>query len=618
MDTKSLIIAILLASIAWAGYAQQLGTPSFSKDYSKIKPTFKYIHAGKTKLTGGVLYDRYSKNIENLYLKIDKDQLVRVFDETHSGGFAEPEFVGQYFSIGKLLYQVTGNKEIYARNENLVASVITGQRKDGYLGTYRPGFEFSSYSIWNQKFMIQGLVSYFEMTKDEKALIAATHVADYIANAYLNSDTLNLLDAMNEGIQNATILDEITRLYRITGRKLYLDFANFIVDKLESSDLKPVTIPNLKGFEQVTLMKCTKGAEMLITYFGILEMYRITGDEKYLSASMDYWEALRLTQIGITGNGTIRENWSLIGNTPVEMDSNNSWHSLNPNENCVAVSWMEFCAALAQYYGDSKYFDEYEKTLYNHLIGAQAIDGHDFSYYQGNIGHKVHNNNGVYSCCRYRGMKMLACLPEHSYMQSKDEIAVNIYTSSKTEAFMNDVNVKITQTTDYPRNGKVEFQIAPEKNTNFKLLLRKPEWCKNASVVVNGTKLKCEVKNGYLVVDNNWKAQGNTVMLKLEMKPEFVYARITNTNRVAVKYGPLTLAIDSRYRTPISSTMIKCGAVPIFDDSLGKNEFAPIVKFQIDGSVNCKSQKITLVDYASAGSLNPKVDEFRVWVPVLK
>lgn len=613
MEIAKSILLLTISLLSGVGFCQNNEGVGL-KDYSKVQPKYNYIPAGKTKLTRGILYERYSKNIKNLYKKIDEKKLAHVFTEMHGEGFAEPEFVGQYLAMGPMLYEATGDKEIYNRNQSLVAAVIAGQRKDGYLGTYHQGLEFSSFSVWNQSFMIKGLINYYEMTKDEDALASATKSADYVSNAYLNTDTLNLTNAVNEGIQNATILDGILHLYRITGKKLYLDFANFIIQKLEASNIKPIFIPNNGNFENVTLLGCTKGVEMLITYMGILEMYRITGEEKYLHASKNYWEALKLTQIGITGNGTIRENWNFIGNTPVEMDSNSSWHGLSPNENCVAVSWMQFCAGLIRFSADSKYFDEFEKTLYNHLIGSQAIDGHDFSYYQGNVGCKIHDTNGPYSCCRYRGMKMFAYLPEYIYMQSKDEIVVNVYTPSTTDVLMNDVSVKISQTTEYPRNGKVELQVNPEKNTSFKLLLRQPGWCQNATVSVDGVTKKCKVENGYLVIDNNWKAQGVNVTLTLDIQPEFERALIYK-HRVAGKYGPLILAIDSKYGTPIASTMIKRGAIPILDNSLNTIEFAPIIKLQVDGQVDGKSQKVTLVDYASAGSFNPKVDEFRVWIP---
>jgi DUF1680 family protein len=203
-------------------------------------------------------------------------------------------------------------------------------------------------------------------------------------------------------------------------------------------------------------------------------------------------------------------------------------------------------------------------------------------------------------------------------MQSKNEIVVNIYTSSTTEILINNVKVKICQTTEYPKNGKINLLIDPDNNISFRLLLRKPEWCKNAKIFKDGKRLKYEIKNGYMVLDNQWKETGENVSVELEMEPFFVHATIANTERVAIKYGPLVLAIDNRFQTPINGTKIKCSKRPVLNALSTENEFIPIVKFSIDGEINGKCDKVTLVDYASAGSLNPNIDKFRIWIPTLK
>jgi hypothetical protein len=40
-----------------------------------------------------------------------------------------------------------------------------------------------------------------------------------------------------------------------------------------------------------------------------------------------------------------------------------------------------------------------------------------------------------------------------------------------------------------------------------------------------------------------------------------------------------------------------------------------MVRYQCDGEINSIPQKITLVDYASAGSIDHEKDNFRIWIP---
>jgi DUF1680 family protein len=609
--------SFLCMAVIIGGCARYHGEIDQKEGLVNVKEAFRFIPPGKTILTAGLLADRCNKNISNLYLTIDPGELKKIYSETHDSWYAEPEFLGHWLTAGPLLYAVSGNEEIKKRNRDVLEAVLEAQRQDGYLGSYHRGLEFDhTFSVWNQNFIIKGLIAQYEATGNQKALNAATKCADYIANAFLKSDTLDLLFGLNQGIQHATILEEMAHLYRITGKKPYLDFANYIIDRLENSSIQVISIPNQVEFWAINfMMGSTKGIEMFNIYFGILEMYRITGEKKYLSAAHNYWKNLQAMQIRITGNGTIGENWSHLGNTPIDLTND-----MRPNENCVAMGWMKFNAELALFNGEAKYFDELEKTLYNHLIGSQAIDGHDFSYYQGNIGHKVHEKDpGAYSCCRYRGMRILSYLPGYVYMQSDDQVAVNLYTTSTTEAEIKDVPVSIEMKTNYPKSGHVLVEIIPERDIEFVLLLRKPGWCEKATLQVNGDPLIPDQENGYLVIRNVWPSSGSSIVLDLDLKIEFIRADINEEPRVAVKYGPLVLAIDSRYGTPIGSTRIRVQENPMLEFiSVPEENDIPQVLFKTAGKINGKEDQITLVDYASAGSIHAGVDEFRVWVPAFE
>jgi DUF1680 family protein len=587
------------------------------KERVRITPEFRFISGGITKLTGGILADRCTKNTENLYLTIDPEELKQVFRETHDSWYAEPEFVGHYLTAGPLLYQHSGNEKVKEHYQDVVNTVLKHQREDGYLGTYHPGLEFDyTFSVWNQNFIIKGLLAQYQETGDEEILKAAMKCADYNAKTFLYSDSVELLLGLNQGVQHATILEEMAHLYRVTGKKLYLEFSEYILERLENSSIKVISIPNTAEFWAIPyMMGCSKGIEMFNVYFGVLNMYEITGEESYLNAAKQYWRALQNGQIRITGNGSIGEHWSHLGNTPIELTND-----LRPNENCVAMGWMKFNADLSSYSGEAKYFDELEKTLYNHLMGSQAHDGHDFSYYQGNIGKKIHAKDpGMYSCCRYRGMRILAYLPGYVYSQSDKSIAVNLYTPSTTTAAIGGISVSIEQNTEYPRNGTVNITVTPDQEKEFALLLRKPDWCDNMTISIDGETMGTSEARGYMIVDKTWPASGSEVLVEMEMKVQQIEAKINEEARVAVKYGPLVLAIDSRYGTPIMSTSIRAMENPeLVNIPISDDQFTPQVMFKTDGKINGQCKQITLVDYASAGSIDHGVDEFRLWIPVYK
>jgi DUF1680 family protein len=402
------------------------------------------------------------------------------------------------------------------------------------------------------------------------------------------------------------------RLYSITGKKLYKDLCDFIIQKWESTTLKFISRP------KVFHLGCVKTPETVMAYQGLIEYGIHQGKHNYIDAAAEYWEDLNDHQIGLTGNGGIVEFWNYLGNEPALLNND-----CRPNENCAAVGWMRFCVALFSLNPEVKYMDAFERTLFNHLLGSQALDGSSFSYYQGNYGKKIHKIRPEwYQACRYNGMNMLINIPEYIYWKSSEGFTVVLYCSSEMHSEYNGVKVKFLQETTYPRKGKVLIKVQPESDIKFTLKLRIPSWCINPCATINGDVLPIENDHGYICIEKIWKVSGDVIELSLDMPVRCIdgFVDENGDENIAVTYGPILLAIDSRYGTPIDSTKIKlkndCVELKsILDDD---SSYAPLVKFMSSGSIDGKLKEMTLVDYASAGSIDNIKDRFRVWLPILK
>jgi len=218
-----------------------------------------------------------------------------------------------------------------------------------------------------------GLLAWHAVTRDANALRCARRCAGYIISNFTRRGGPDLLRAGNQGIQHSCILPQIAQLYALTGDRAHLEFCDYIVRRWEASNLRL-----LSGADRYFSIGCLKAAEMLICYQGLVELYRVTRRKAYVEAAVKYWHCILRTQIGITGNGSISETWWMVGGRPALLTND-----IHPNENCVAVCWMKLSNYLLTHSGDAAYADQFEKTLYNHLLGSQALDGSDFSYYQG-------------------------------------------------------------------------------------------------------------------------------------------------------------------------------------------------------------------------------------------
>lgn len=581
-----------------------------------VSKRFSPLLTAPAHFTRGILAERTRANLDGLLRRIDVGVMQRTYAETHDGWYAEPEFCGQYVDSALAAYRATGDTELLARAGAVVEAMIAHQRADGYLGTYRPGLEFDSFSVWNQQFSIMALLTFYEQTGEGRALSAALRCADYLRAAFLAPGGPDLLDAVNWHIQNSCILIEFVHLYRLTGNEDCLKFADFMIARWDDPAMALVSGPLRHPHHAIDAVGSPKALEVLICYRGILALYHATGETRYLNAVRNYWQHVLDTQIGPTGNGSIAEIWWWLGKAPIALTND-----LHPNENCVAVAWMQICAELLACSGHARFADEFEKTLYNHLLGAQALDGSDFSYYQGLEGRKVHKTPASwYSCCRYRGMKMFAHLGEWAVLSSAEGPVIALFAALTARVPVGAQQVDILQETDYPRTGRVTISVRPECAAAFTLRIRKPGFCPEVMLTVNGaSQPACPVEDGFLCLTRTWSAAGDTVALDLTMPVTSRQATIQDDREsVLTTYGPLVLAIDSRYGTPLGATRVDgAGAMlPLTPQEPDGNTWTPIVRFTTPGTIADAPAPVTLVDYASAGSQNPAQDKFQVWVPI--
>ena len=83
-----------------------------------------------------------------------------------------------------------------------------------------------------------------------------------------------------KGLNSSSILEPFVLLFNLTGEKKYLTFAKYIIDEggLEGFNLFEAA---LDADRYPYEFPVTKAYEMISNFEGILEYYRVTGEEKY-------------------------------------------------------------------------------------------------------------------------------------------------------------------------------------------------------------------------------------------------------------------------------------------------------------------------------------------------
>lgn len=531
---------------------------------------------------GGELGTFYQNVYENFFKKVDVRKHAEAYRGIHDKLYAEPEFSGKFMEICATYYETRQDELALKKAEQVLRGVRENQREDGYLGTYAAEEELEMFSIWNQAFTMLGLIRIYEVSHNPVALEVSVRCADWIVRRFTEGGA-DILDSFNGGTQHISVLLAISKLYRITKNPEYMAFLSYVTERLKKGDL------NLLSFQNILDLRSKKGIELFVVWLGLLDIYDQTGDERIFSAAKRYWLQVRDTQIRNTGNGTIDEVWTERATEETMIPL-----SVRPNENCVAVGWIEFSLALFFKERKEQYLDAIEKTIFNHLVGSLSQDGSDFAYYQATFGKKIYQTaDYAYKCCRYRGVSAFACLPKYLFYISEGEIIPVVY----TECVYEDDCVRIEEKTDYPYDGKIIFKIELYRPYTFRF--RIPVWCRNFSVSCDG-----EIA----------EKQGETMVFSLSSGKHEIHAnlmfslsveRSKDGDRVAFSYGPLLLAADGlKSGFDPEEFLAAAGAMPQKEGRI----------FRLNGSEGGVEKQLILTDYSSAGRENPETNSFLIWI----
>ena len=428
-------------------------------------------------------------------------------------------------------------------------------------------------------FTVYGLLSYYKLTRDDRVLECAEKCVRNIAEHYMNEED-DILDSINAGTEHISILITLPELYTLTENKLYLDFFEYIMNRLKNST------NNFFEFDTILNLRSKKGIENFMPLIAMVMYYEIKGAAAALRGAKKYWNELEATQIRRPGNGTIGEHWTAGGNTAQFLGK-----EINPNETCVSVGWGEFSAVLFKQTKEAKYLDALEKVLYNHLIGSMNDDGSDFAYYQPNYGKRItRTSENAYKCCRYRGFNAFSKLPDILFYEDDEDIVPMVYTASE---YANN-GIKIAEETNYPFDDRITFKISGNTDKYFKL--RIPCRCPKYTLTVNGTVTDARECDGYIALKIK---DGDVISLKLNTTVSRDRVVIQDKNYVGYSYGCIVLVADSNVCSDIYGA---------------KNTEADLTRnFATEYNIEFCADDFCLVDYASAGKKH-ETDEICEWI----
>jgi len=538
-----------------------------------------------------------------------------------AGGLVKGEYTGERYNDTDVYKTIEGasyslmvhpDPDLDRYLDGVIAKIAAAQEPDGYLYTPRtasprktqPGTgeerwsELAvSHELYNAGHLYEAAAAHFMATGKRTLLDVALRNADLVARTFGEGAGKRSGFPGHQEIELALV-----KLYRLTGKRDYLDLAKYFLDQrgrgLTLRQYPPgnrFAIYNdatqLQAHEPVLEQDEAVGHAVRLTYMaaGMTDVAALTGDEAYLGAVRRLWENVAGKKMYLTGGIGSRHDRERFGEA-YELPNLTGYL-----ETCASIGMALWNQRLFLLTGEAAYLDVMERVMYNGVLAGVSLDGTLFFYpnplesdgrYKFNKGRAGRAPWFGVACCPGNISRFLPSVPGYVYATRDDVLYVNMFVAGEAKIEMAGRAVGVAQETRYPWDGRVRLTIDPGRKGRFALHVRVPGWARNrpaptdlyryemehvvaaagaagepsapnesigqtanvgVSIRVNGRAVALDIDKGFARIRRVWK-KGDTVEVVLPMAARRVVAHPAvkdDEGLVAVERGPLVYCAEA-------------------------------------------------------------------------
>ena len=277
--------------------------------------------------------------------------------------------------------------ELEAYLDSIIAVIKTGQEPDGYITTWFTIDPLNPPASW-----VKPSTHRWENEISSHELYNSGHLFEAAAAHYIATGKRNFLDI---ALKNADLLVEnfgpgklqivpghqivetgLIKLYLITGNRKYLelskDFLDWRGDTLTHKLFGSYSQDHLPVVDQDEVVG--HAVRAVYMYAAMTDIAAIYHDAAYRKAVNKLWNNMVHKKLYITGGIGARHEGESFGDN-YELPNLTAY-----SETCAAIGSVYWNQRMFLLTGDAKYYDVLERTLYNGLIAGISTDGTKFFY----------------------------------------------------------------------------------------------------------------------------------------------------------------------------------------------------------------------------------------------
>ena len=462
---------------------------------------------------------------------------------------------------------------------------------------------------------LEGVAAVYAVTRDPELDSLMDHFIDRVARAQREDGYIHtpvIIDEMNRGIDSHAVKKQQTIIGTAVGKEdekgAFANRLNFETYNL--GHLMMAAIVHKRATGKTTLFNCAvKATDFLVNfyetasaelarcaicpshYMGVVEMWRETGNPRYLDLAQQLIQIRSLVKNG-TDDNQDRE--------PFEQQYEAMGHAVRSTYLYAGVADIiaetgneQYMRNLTSIWQDLTYRKMYITGGCGALYDGTSPDG---TNYTPDSIQKVHQSFGRpyqlpnstahnETCAQIGNMlfnwRMMEITGEAKYADVAElcmlnsilsgisldgrryfsvntpgqapSLTLQFYGEAKTTANIPGIGeVRLTETTQYPWDGRVSVTIdeLPKKASGkaWTLRFRLPDWCERATIDINGAPLQILHRSStYAEVRRVWK-KGDVVEWNMTMPVRLMEANPLVEevrNQVAIKRGPIVYCLES-------------------------------------------------------------------------
>ena len=482
----------------------------------------------------------------------------RISNFAKAGGLAEGKYEGRFYNDSDVYKVLEGaahilasgrDEKIEAQIDAIIDKIAAAQQPDGYMNAYYTLMEpdkrwtnlYKMHELYCAGHMFEAGVEYARATGKTKLLEVCKKMADHIDSIFGHGKRIGTPG--HEEIELALV-----KLWQETGEERYRKLAEFFVE-VRGKDASDETKEKAEYRQaQAPVKEQTEivghAVRAMYLYAGVADVAALTGDTGYFEALERIWQDVAYRKMYITGGVGARRHGEAFGGA-YELPNDSAYA-----ETCAGIGLAFWNHRLLMLYGEGRFADVLERTLYNAVLSSVSLKGDTFFYVNPLASDGTHERKEWFdtACCPTNIVRVLPQVASYVYAQTDDSIWVNLYVAGNAKIKLGNNDVKLTQTTRYPWSREVKILVEPVSPEEFSINLRIPDWCKGASLRLNRRYLPGATPvNGYVAIHRKWHA-GDTIELDLPMPIRRIQAHpkvAAGRGRVAIQRGPIVYCLEA-------------------------------------------------------------------------